>query len=203
MNQKMTRSIIGIQPRHHRHTPTTGHTPHTKHTCRHQDRTQPTKKHWHTIEFSHNTRTPKHTPQPRRPAQSGLTDPTHTHTTNKIASHANQMKGSTSDCFPTAISPKPVSTGLPGGALSVTLTHIKLHTPNQQHKPSGQADFLRLILGMVRVDQSHEIPGLNHNADRREDSRCHQRKNDCAVEEALSIRCPICDEEHRVAGHHA
>ncbi|MCT1451306.1 hypothetical protein, partial [Corynebacterium sp. p3-SID1194] len=62
-----------------------------------------------------------------------MTDPTHTHTTNKIACHANQMKGSTSDCFPTAISPEL----LPGGALSVTLTHIKLHTPNQQHKPAG------------------------------------------------------------------
>ncbi|MCT1453485.1 hypothetical protein M3G18_11420, partial [Corynebacterium sp. p3-SID1145] len=91
--------------------------------------TNQTKNHWHTIEFSHNTRTPKHTPK-TRPVQSGLTDPTHTHTTNKTACHAKQMKGSTSARFPTAISPEP----LPGGALSVTLTHIKLHTPNQQHK---------------------------------------------------------------------
>ena len=99
---------------------------------------KPTKQnHWHTIEFSHNTRTPKHTPKILGPVQSGLTDPTHTHTTNKIACHANQMKGSTSDCFPTAISPKPVPIGPPGGALSVTLTPIKLHTPNQQHKPAG------------------------------------------------------------------
>lgn len=103
------------------------------------------------------------------PAQSDLTDPTHTHTTNKIAVNADQMKGSTSARFPTAISPEP----LPGGALSVTLTHIKLHTPNQQHKSPGQPAFLRLILRMVRVNQSHEIPGLNCNADRREDSRCH------------------------------
>ena len=96
---------------------------------------KPTKQnHWHTIEFSHNTRTPKHTPKILGPVQSGLTDPTHTHTTNKIACRANQVKGSTSDCFPTAISPESLS----GGALSVTLTHIKLHTPNQQHKPAGE-----------------------------------------------------------------
>ena len=60
--KKMTRSIIGIQPRHHRHTPTTGRTPHSaqneagKHT-------HATKVHWHTIEFSNNTRTPINPPQ--------------------------------------------------------------------------------------------------------------------------------------------
>ena len=27
--KQMTRLVIGIQPRHHRHTPTTGHTPHS------------------------------------------------------------------------------------------------------------------------------------------------------------------------------
>ena len=137
------------------------------------------------------------------PAQSGSTDPTHTHTTNKIAVNADQMKGSTSARFPTAISPETSHIGLPGGALSVTLTHIKLHTPNQQHKSPGQPAFLRLIFGMVRVDQSHEIPGLNYNADRREDCSYHQRENDASVVEALSIRCPICDEEHHVAGNHA
>lgn len=97
-----------------------------------QSQTNQTKNHWHTIEFSHNTRTPKHTPQPG-PIQSSLLNLTHTHTTNKIAVNADQMKGSINARFPTAISPEP----LPGGALSVTLTHIKLHTPNQQHKSPG------------------------------------------------------------------
>lgn len=98
-----------------------------------QSQTNQTKNHWHTIEFSHNTRTPKHTPQPG-PIQSSLLNLTHTHTTNKIAVNADQMKGSINARFPTAISPEP----LPGGALSVTLTHIKLHTPTQQHKSPGQ-----------------------------------------------------------------
>ena len=56
-----------------------------------QSQTNQTKNHWHTIEFSHNTRTPKHTPQPG-PVQSGLSDPTHTHTTNKIAVNADSSE---------------------------------------------------------------------------------------------------------------
>ena len=77
--KKMTRSIIGIQPRHHRHTPTTGHTPHSaqneagKHT-------HATKVHWHTIEFSNNTSTPK---------------PTHT-----TVDQPQVTLESASDCFP-------------------------------------------------------------------------------------------------------
>ena len=77
--KQMTRSIIGIQPRHHRHTPTTGHTPHSaqneagKHT-------HATKVHWHTIEFSNNTSTPK---------------PTHT-----TVSQPQVTLESASDCFP-------------------------------------------------------------------------------------------------------
>ncbi|WP_219725116.1 hypothetical protein, partial [Corynebacterium tuscaniense] len=51
-----------------------------------------------------------------------------------------QVKGTINARFPTAISPQPVSIRLSGGALSVTLTHIKLHTPTQQHKPAGEGD---------------------------------------------------------------
>ncbi|MCZ9294942.1 hypothetical protein, partial [Corynebacterium meitnerae] len=69
-----------------------------------QSQTNQTKNHWHTIEFSHNTRTPKHTPQPG-PVQSSLLNLTHTHTTNKIAANADQVKGTINARFPTAISP--------------------------------------------------------------------------------------------------
>ena len=68
---KMTRSINGIQPRHHRHTPTTGHTPHSaqneagKHT-------HATKVHWHTIEFSNNTSTPTSQNQTAPAGKSGF-----------------------------------------------------------------------------------------------------------------------------------
>ena len=102
-----------------------------------ESQTNQTKNHWHTIEFSHNTRTPKHTPQ-TGPVQSSLLNLTHTHTTNQIAANADQVKGTINARFPTAISPQPVSIRLSGGALSVTLTHIKLHTPTQQHKSPGQ-----------------------------------------------------------------
>ena len=105
-----------------------------------QSQTNQTKNHWHTIEFSHNTRTPKHTPQ-TGPIQSSLLNLTHTHTTNKIAANADQVKGTINARFPTAISPQPVSIRLSGGALSVTLTHIKLHTPTQQHKSPGYLMF--------------------------------------------------------------
>ena len=79
MNQKMTQSIIGIQPRHHRHTPTTGHTPHSAQN-KAGKHTHATKVHWHTIEFSNNTSTPK---------------PTHT-----TVSQPQVTLESASDCFP-------------------------------------------------------------------------------------------------------
>ena len=44
-----------------------------------QSQTNQTKNHWHTIEFSHNTRTPKHTPQ-NRACPKQLAEPyTHPH----------------------------------------------------------------------------------------------------------------------------
>ena len=105
---------------------------HTTKRCKHSHTNQPNKI-IGTLSSSHTTHAHPNTPHYPGPAQSDLSDPTHTHTTNKIACHANQKYGSTSARFPTAISPEP----LPGGALSVTLTHIKLHTPNQQHKSAG------------------------------------------------------------------
>ena len=64
----MTRLVIGIQPRHHRHTPKR-RLPHSaqneagKHT-------HATKVHWHTIEFSNNTSTPNTNPHTGGPASS-------------------------------------------------------------------------------------------------------------------------------------
>ena len=57
-NQKQaTRSINGIQPRHHQHTPQNrAHA--TRCTTRQANHTHATKVHWHTIEFSNNTSTP-------------------------------------------------------------------------------------------------------------------------------------------------
>ncbi|MFC3795703.1 hypothetical protein, partial [Corynebacterium tuscaniense] len=101
--------------------------------------TNQTKNHWHTIEFSHNTRTLKHTPQ-TGPVQSSLLKLTHTHTTNQIA-----VRGSSERNHQRSFSyrhlTKPVTIRPPSGALSVTLTHIKLHTPNQQHKSPGYLMF--------------------------------------------------------------
>ena len=77
--KQMTRSIIGIQPRHHRHTPTTGHTPHSAQNEA-GEHTHATKVHWHTIEFSNNTSTPNTNP----------------HT---VSQHQVTLE-SASDCFP-------------------------------------------------------------------------------------------------------
>ena len=77
--KQMTQSIIGIQPRHHRHTPTTGHTPHSAQNEA-GEHTHATKVHWHTIEFSNNTSTPTNQnqtrPQPEKAASSEATQPT-------------------------------------------------------------------------------------------------------------------------------
>ena len=56
----MTRLVIGIQPRHHRHTPKKAST--TQCTKKAGKHTHATKVHWHTIEFSNNTSTPNTNP---------------------------------------------------------------------------------------------------------------------------------------------
>jgi len=83
--------------------------------CTPQQTTNKNKKvHWHTIEFSHNTRTPN---QPRHKSQ--------------------PIKGGTSGSFPVRHLTRTHS----GGALSVSLTHTKLHTPTTKHKPPGKTGF--------------------------------------------------------------
>ena len=58
--KQMTQSIIGIQPRHHRHTPKRR----LPHSVQNEagEHTHATKVHWHTIEFSNNTSTPNTNP---------------------------------------------------------------------------------------------------------------------------------------------
>ena len=72
---------------------------------------QKTKVHWHTIEFSHNITTPRHQPHVRGQSVGGI-----------FFVRA---------CFPLACSHL-------CGALSVALTHIKLHTPPHRHNSPGQ-----------------------------------------------------------------
>ncbi|QMV84136.1 hypothetical protein HW450_07025 [Corynebacterium hindlerae] len=72
---------------------------------------------WHTIEFSNNTRT-----------------------TNPHQQNQRKKEGlSISDSFSYRHTHS-------SGALSVALTHIKLHTPNQQYKPAGKTGFLEVYL---------------------------------------------------------
>ena len=136
-NNKNIQSVMRPTRRHHpingsdsidQHTPQKGVNSHTN---------QPNKNHWHTIEFSHNTRTLKHTPQ-TGPVQSSLLNLTHTHTTDKTESHADPRERNHQRSFSYRhLTSNLVRIGLSGGALSVTLTHLKLHTPNQQHKSPG------------------------------------------------------------------
>ena len=120
MNQKMTRLVIGIQPRHHRHTPKKS-VHHTVHKTRAGKHTHATKVHWHTIEFSNNTSTPNINP----------------HTVSQRQSDFGIYQRLFS-CPPH----KPENLiSLSSGALSVSLTRYKLHTPHTQHKPAAKRGF--------------------------------------------------------------
>ena len=108
------------------------------HTKRHEQSHKPTKqKIIGTLSSSHTTHAHPNTPHKTGPVQSSLLNLTHTHTTNQIA-----VRGSSERNHQRSFSyrhlTKPVTIRPPSGALSVTLTHIKLHTPNQQHKPAGE-----------------------------------------------------------------
>ena len=115
----MTRSIIGIQPRHHRHTPKR-RLPHSvqneagKHT-------HATKVHWHTIEFSNNTSTPNTNP--------------HTVSQHQSDFGIHQRLFSCPPHKPENLN------SLSSGALSVSLTRYKLPIPHAQHKPAAQRGF--------------------------------------------------------------
>ena len=101
----------------------------------------------------HNRHTPTHTPhnaeheqthhnaQPHKPQTKNkstlahyrvLTQ--HTHTQNQPRQQSQPIKGSTSGSFPVRHLTRTSS----GGALSVSLTHTKLHTPTTKHKPPAQ-----------------------------------------------------------------
>ena len=53
--------------------------------------------------------------------------------------------------FLTAISPATLFQSLSGGALSVSLTHIKLHTPTHQHKSPAQHAYSRVVMPRLHV----------------------------------------------------
>ena len=83
--------------------------------------THATKVHWHTIEFSNNTSTPNTNP----------------HTVSQHQSDFGICQRLFS-CPPH----KPENLiVLSSGALSVSLTRYKLHTPHAQHKPAAKRDF--------------------------------------------------------------
>ena len=82
--------------------------------------THATKVHWHTIEFSNNTSTPNTNP--------------HTVSQHQSDFGIRQRLFSCPPHKPERISPS-------SGALSVSLTRYKLHTPHTQHKPAAQSRF--------------------------------------------------------------
>ena len=90
-----------------------------------------------TLSSSHTTHAHPNTPHTTGPIQSSLQNLTHTHTTNKTESHADPSERNHQRSFSYRHLTKPATIRLPSGALSVTLTHIKLHTPTQQHKSPG------------------------------------------------------------------
>ena len=97
----------------------TGHTPHSAQN-KAGEHTHATKVHWHTIEFSNNTSTPK---------------PTHTTVDQSEGDFGIYQR--LFSCPPH----KPERISLSSGALSVSLTRYKLHTPHTQHKPAAHRLF--------------------------------------------------------------
>ena len=103
-------------PPAHTHKKGTHHTVHKK-AGKH---THATKVHWHTIEFSNNTSTPNTNP--------------HTVSQHQSDFGIYQRLFSCPPHKPERISPS-------SGALSVSLTRYKLHTPHTQHKPAAKRGF--------------------------------------------------------------
>ena len=119
MNQKMTRSIIGIQPRHHRHTPK--HRAHTTQCTKRSRQTHPRNK----STLAHYRVLKQHQHTQHQPTQ--------------VSQHQSdfgiyQRLFSCPPHKPERISPS-------SGALSVSLTRYKLHTPHSQHKPAAKRGF--------------------------------------------------------------
>ena len=117
--------------------PTNQHTPTNKH--RHERHTNQPNKHWHTIEFSHNTRTPTTTPTKGIEAKQPARPYTHPNQTTKSAIQPVQSTRIRQRLFPYRhLTHQPQPNCGACEALSVTLTRLKLHTPTTQHKPPDQ-----------------------------------------------------------------
>ena len=105
--------------------------------------------HWHTIEFSNNTSTPK---------------PTHKHVgkskVTKVFSSAIVFLPATQTREPYLLS---------SGALSVSLTGIKLHTPKHKHKPAAHKGFLSVFKYPFWVHFPAEIRRKEPNANQEQD----------------------------------
>ena len=128
----MTRLVIGIQPRHHRHTPTQG-THHTVHKTR-QANTPTQQKYIGTLSSSQTT--PAHPNQPTQVDQSE----------GDFGIYQRLFS-----CPPH----KPERISLSSGALSVSLTRYKLHTPHTQHKPAAHSLFSIRSYVLVSGSCSH------------------------------------------------
>ena len=130
--KKMTRSIIGIQPRHHRHTPTKRHTPHSAQKGRQtHPRNKSTLAHYRVLKQHQHT---QH-------------QPTH----SESASSDFGIRQRLFSCPPH----KPERISLSSGALSVSLTRYKLHTPHTQHKPAAHSLFSTHSYVLVSGSYSH------------------------------------------------
>ena len=117
--KQMTQSIIEIQPRHHRHTPTKRHTPHSaqKRGRQTHPRNKSTLAHYRVLKQHQHT---QH-------------QPTH----SESASSDFGIRQRLFSCPPH----KPERISSSSGALSVSLTRYKLHTPHTQHKPAARRGF--------------------------------------------------------------
>ena len=128
----MTRLVIGIQPRHHRHTPKKVST--TQCTKQGQANTPTQQKYIGTLSSSQTT--PAH---PNQPTHSGPV---------RSDFGIYQRLFSCPPHKPERISPS-------SGALSVSLTRYKLHTPHTQHKPAAHKPFFTCSYVLVWGSNSH------------------------------------------------
>ena len=118
--KKMTRSIIGIQPRHHRHTPKQkAHTTQcTKRGRQTHPRNKSTLAHYRVLKQHQHTQTNPHT----------------------VSQHQSDF-GIHQRLFSCPPHKPENLNSLSSGALSVSLTRYKLHTPHTQHKPAAKRGF--------------------------------------------------------------
>lgn len=63
---------------------------------------------------------------------------------------------------------KPERISLSSGALSVSLTRYKLHTPHAQHKPAAQRGFLHTLKCLLWVHIATQERGVHANTDQQQ-----------------------------------